>query len=210
MSKLLTTMEAMQDMLAGVPEAPGAWVPLRRATVEEALRLLGAMHGVLAPMKALAAELEGERQEPVLLWQQGADLLVAATETMVHHGNGHMTPVPAEPDDNHVVIHPQAGAVWQRITGAFAVMDGRKQPRSDWSKLPKEERLAQVQRVIAELAQDGRLKMSEFDAGRPAGMSTAGAQVVAFGMAWNDLVKSALTPAEGDGAAADGGATFRA
>lgn len=178
MSKLQTTMEAMYEAMADVPAVPTAWVPLRRTTVEEALRLLGSVHGVLAPLKALAAELEGESPAmPV----QALQLNGLATSLLVSNGNGHVT-----------------------------VQDGRKRPKADWSKLPKEERLAQVMRVIAELAKDGQLSMREFDEGRPAGMSTAGAQVVACGMTWVDLVKSALAPTEGKGAPADGGSTFRA
>lgn len=184
MSKLHTMMEAMKDALADVPEAPTAWVPLRRATVEEALQLLGTVYGVLMPIKALAAELEGERPTmPV----QALQLNGLATSARVSNGNGHVTVLPAAP-----------------------VQDGRKRPKADWSKLPKEERLAQVMRLIAELAKDGQLTMREFDEGRPPGMSTAGAQVVACGMTWADLVKSALAPAEGEGAPADGGTTFRA
>ena len=53
MSKLLTTMEAMQDMLAGVPETPGAWVPLRRATVEEALSHLRDLQTVVDALRDL-------------------------------------------------------------------------------------------------------------------------------------------------------------
>lgn len=117
MSKLQTTIDALQGALADVPEAPAAWVPLRRSTVEEALRVLGSVHGVLAPMKALAAEIEGERQKPAAIINVAVGDTTdygALAKRVVAHINGSVS---AMSTGNHngtavTVADPQVPSDW--------------------------------------------------------------------------------------------------
>ena len=220
MNKLQLTMDALQTALADAPETPTAWVPLRRIAVEEALRMLGGVGTAVDALRRLESEIEDDRPAWLVDTSAIATLAAQATTVIVPNGNGHVAVMPVEPGDNHVVIHPQAQAMWQRITANAPVMDGRKpkahQPAPDkttntWRRKPKAERLAIVQQTIAALAVNGWLTQTQFDQGKPVDMPTGTAHVAAFKMSWNDLVQSALpAPAEGEGAPADGGSTFRA
>ena len=189
MNKLQLTTEALELALADAPNTPTAWVPLRRATVEEALRVLGGVETAVAALRTLEREIEDDRPST------NGTLTPQATTAIVANGNGHVTLEPA-----------------QRITYTQpAHSNGKTQPARDketntWRRKPKAERLAIVQATIRQLSvnsPDGWVSQAQFDKGRPNDMPTAGAHVAAFKLAWNDLVKAALEQKEPAASAAD-------
>lgn len=193
MSKLQTTIEALESALSDVPNTPTAWVPLRRATVEAAHRLLGGIPVALAMLGALDNENGAVPAAPTPTWRypvlsfeeaasQGEPVFVA-DEVRVLPGNG-STSARANGNGN--------GAV----TVAPAEQLTYTQPTNTWRRRPKAERLALVKETIARLAVNGWLTQSEFDRGKPDYMPTGPAHVAAFAMSWSDLVKAALASAE--------------
>ena len=184
MSKLLTTMEAMRDMLAGVPDTPGAWVPLRRATGDEALSHLRDLQTVVDALRYLG--YAGEQPSayvdvqptPAPAWRypvMSAEEVAAAaapangsvtiSDTVVR-ANGHS---PASTPASHA-----------RATNG-------------WRRMPKAERLTLVCAEIARQAGDRTwLTQSEFDREKPESMPSAIGLTATLGLSWVGLVSQAL------------------
>ena len=199
MSKLQTTMGAMYEALVDVPATPTAWVPLRRATVLEALRLLNGVEAAVAALHMLEDEPETDSSPtwryPVLsaeetAGQEGAvigngTLTPQASTAIAANGNGHVTVEPAK-----------------RITYTQpAHSNGKTQPAPDketntWRRKPKAERLTLACAEIARIA-NGRtwVTQAEFDRSKPAEMPTANSLVPTLGLAWIELVCKALPAA---------------
>ena len=179
MNKLQTTMGSMEEALADVPDAPTAWVPLRRATVEEALRLLGGIPVALSILGALE-QATGEVpafpaptgwRKPVLSAEEAAAQTVVASGTITGKSgahsalNGH-SPAPVTNGDR---------------------------PNNSWRRRPKGERLALVYAEIARQAGDRVwLTQAEFDRDKPSSMPSASSMVSTLGLTWINLVSAAL------------------
>ena len=184
MSKLLTTMEAMQDMLAGVPEAPGAWVPLRRATVEEALSHLRDLQTVVDALRYLG--YAGEQPSayvdvqptPAPVWRypvMSAEEVAAA----------------AAPVNGSVTISDVA--VRTNGHSPASAPASHTKPTNGWRRIPKEERLKLVCAEIARQAGDRTwLTQSEFDRDKPETMPSASGLTATLGLTWIGLVSQAL------------------
>lgn len=177
MNKLQLTMDALQTALADAPETPTAWVPLRRATVEEALRMLGGR---------LESEIEDDR--PV--WLEDVPVVkidkrayrIMATHT---NGNGDVMAVPVEPAEQLTYTQPARAA--QKTTPAL------EKPTNSWRRKPKAERLALVCAEIARIAGEQTwVTQAEFDRSKPESMSTANSLVSTLGLTWIELVCKAL------------------
>lgn len=186
MSKPQTTMEAMQDMLAGVPDAPGAWVPLRRATVDEALQHLRDLQTVVDALKYLgyageqpsAAAYVDVQPTPAPAWRYPVlSAEEAAAQTVAPNGT----------------ITGKSGAHSALNGHSPAPVTNGDRPTNSWRRLPKEERLAQVCAEIARIAGDRVwLTQSEFDRCKPESMPSASSMVSTLGLTWVGLVSKAL------------------
>ena len=184
MSNLQTTMGAMQDMLAGVPDAPGAWVPLRRATVEAALQHLRDLQTVVDALRYLG--YAGEQPSayvdvqptPAPAWRypvMSAEEVAAAAAP----ANGNVTLPDAVVRTNG---HSHAAAPARHT-----------KPTNGWRRMAKEERLELVLAEIARQAGERTwLTQSEFDRDKPEMMPSASSMTATLGLTWIGLVSQAL------------------
>lgn len=207
MSKLQITMNALQTALADAPNTPTAWVPLRRATVEEALRVLGGIPVALLALGALDNEYGTVPAAPTLTWRypvlsaeeaagQGERVFVADEVRTLHvngsvsakttgNGNGAVTVAPAE-----LVTYTQP----TRTTGKAAPAPVKA--TNTWRRIPKPERLTLVCTEIARIA-DGRtwVTQAEFDRSKPDAMPSASGLTATLDLTWIELVCKALPAA---------------
>jgi len=180
MSNLQTTMNAMYEALVDVPAAPTAWVPLRRATVLEAIRLLNGVETAVAALRLLEDEVVAEAPSaaapaptwryPVLSAEEAAAQTVAPNGTITGKSSAHSalnghSPAPVTNGDR---------------------------PNNSWRRRPKEERLTILKETIVALATNGWLTQQEFDRRKPEWMPSGSTHVAAFGISWRDLVRSVL------------------
>lgn len=178
MNKLQTTMGSMEEALADVPDAPTAWVPLRRATVLEALRLLNGVEAAVAALRLLEDEPETAPDPawhyPVLSAEEAAAQTVAPNGTITAQTN-------------------VACSVLNGHSPASAPVVNGDRPINSWRRRPKEERLAIVCAEIVRIAGDRVwVTQAEFDRAKPASMPTAGSMVITLGLTWIGLVSKAL------------------
>lgn len=199
MNEVRLTMDVMQSALADAPETPTVWVPLRRATVEEALRMLGNLETIVDAVRYLGHFDEEVPHEvnPVPVWHypvlsaeeaadQGENVAQFAYEVTTArsngNGNGAVTVAPAE-----------------RLTYTQPVGTARKtapaleKPTNGFRRRPKEERLELVLAEIARQAGERTwLTQSEFDREKPESMPSASGLTATLGLTWVGLVSQAL------------------
>jgi len=163
---LLATITALAQALSDAPDAPTAWVPLRRETVEAAWLVLGSIPVAMAILNTLDSYGEVPAYDPPMAgsMQSGASVSARAG-----NGNGAMT-----------MVAPERKAYIEK-------------PTNGWRRIPKPERLALVYAEIVRQA-NGRiwLTQSEFDSNRPETMPSASGLVATLGVTWIDMVAQAL------------------
>ena len=163
---LLATITALAQALSDAPDAPTAWVPLRRETVEAAWRALGRIPVAMAILNTLDSYGEVPAYEFPLTGSVRGDSSVSARAS---NGNGATMTVAPE-RKNYV-----------------------EKPTNGWRRIPKPERLALVYAEIVRQA-GGRtwLTQLEFDSNRPETMPSASGLVATLGITWINMVTQAL------------------
>lgn len=191
------TMEAMRVALADAPETLTAWVPLRRVTVEEALRMLGNLETIVDAVRYLGHFDEEMPHEvnpvpvyryPVLSVEdpasQGENVAQFAYEvtTARSNGNGAVTVAPAE-----------RLTYTQPARAAKPTAPAPEKPTNGFRRRPKAERLELVCAEIARQAGERTwLTQSEFDRDKPEMMPSASSLTATLGLTWIGLVSQAL------------------
>ena len=186
MSDLTTTMGAMTGALADVPESATAWVPLRRATVEAALRHLDSLQTVVDALRYLGYADVDVQPAPAPAWRYP----VLSAEDAASQGERAFIA-----DEVHM-LHAKADAGPAPSNGtaisAAPIPSSDDKPTNAWRRRPLAERLEIVRQTIAELATNGWLTQLDFDRRKPEYMPSGSAHVATFRMSWRDLVQSAL------------------
>lgn len=187
MSELTVTMGALTGALADVPESAAAWVPLRRATVEAALRHLNNLQTVVDALRYLgytgdsphptANEAPVDVQQAPSPWRYPV-----MSEEEARQANRTFVA-----DEVHVLRHVEAAVTSVPANGA-----NNDRPTNSWRRKPKTERLAIVRETIGRLATNGWLTQLDFDRRKPEWMPSGSAHVAAFGISWSELVRSAV------------------
>jgi len=189
MSKLLTTIEALESALADAPNTPSAWVPLRRATVEAAYRVLGSIPVAISILGVL--DETGE----VPNWHAEVDRpdepVFVADEVRVLLGNGSTSARANGNGNGAATVAPAERLTYTQPAGKTA--PALEKPSNAFRRKPKVERLALVCAELARIA-DGRtwVTQSEFDRGKPESMPGANAMVATLKLTWIELVRKAL------------------